>query len=156
MKKILQVFTVCLSLFMLACDDQSSEFCLSNQQSVQVGLYSSYQTTDKDSTVSDLVVYSLGVDSILYDSVSINKLYLPLNMLENESQFIFKLDGKEDTVTFIHDKELDFVSGECGFIFKFYLDTVKYSDYSFIHTAIINDDEVIYNENFENVKIYLY
>ncbi|GAF03412.1 DUF6452 family protein [Saccharicrinis fermentans] len=156
----MKIFTyVFLLLFMFltyACGDDSSDFCLSNQQSVQVGFYSSYQSSDTDSSVSNVLIYSTGVDSILYDEATVSDVYLPLSMENDSSQFIIEINDLKDTISFVHQKELNFVSGECGFIFSFYLDTVMYSDVSFIDSVAIDYDEVVYNENLENVKIYLY
>ncbi|MGQ1787896.1 MULTISPECIES: DUF6452 family protein [unclassified Saccharicrinis] len=156
MKVFVHAFALIFIILIYACEDESSDFCLSNQQSVQAGFYSSYQSTDTDSSVSDVVIYSIGVDSIPYDTVTVSDVYLPLNMHKDTSRFIIEINELKDTVSFVHQKELNFVSGECGFVFSFYLDTVLFSDVSFIDSVAIDYDEVIYNENLENVKIYLY
>ncbi len=156
MKHVVRALAILLIVFVYACGTENSDFCLSNQQSVQAGFYSSYATNDKDSTVRNVFIYSLGVDSITYDTVSVNKIYLPLNLNKDTSQFIIDINTLKDTITFVYSKELNFVSGECGFIFSFYLDTLYHSDVSFIDSVAIINDEIIYNENFENVKIYLY
>lgn len=156
MKQTVRALAILSIVFVYACGTENSDFCLSNQQSVQAGFYSSYATNDKDSTVSNVFIYSLGVDSITYDTISVNKMYLPLNLNKDTSQFIIDINTLKDTITFVYSKELNFVSGECGFIFSFYLDTLYHSDVSFIDSVAIINDEIIYNENFENVKIYLY
>ena len=127
---------------------------MSNQQSVQAGFYSS--NSDKDSTVNNVVIYSVGIDSITYDTVSVSKVFLPLNMHKDTSEFIVEMNTLKDTIKFVHQKELNFVSGDCGFVFSFFLDTVIFTDKSFIDTIVVDNSEIIYNENFENVKIYLY
>lgn len=156
MKLAVRALAMLSIVFVYACGNENSDFCLSNQQSVQAGFYSSYAANDKDSTVRNVFIYSLGVDSITYDTVTVNKIYLPLNLHKDTSQFIIDINTLKDTITFVHSKELNFVSGECGFVFSLYLDTVYHSDVSFIDSVAIVNDEIIYNENFENVKIYLY
>ncbi len=154
MKILLRAFALISIILIYACTDETTDFCLSNQQSVQAGFYSSY--TFKDSSVSDVVIYSVDVDSITYDTVTVSDVFLPLNMLIDTSKFIVEINSLKDTVSFVHQKELNFVSGECGFVFSFYLDTVLFSDNSFIDSIAVDNNEIIYNENFENVKIYLY
>lgn len=156
MKIFIRAVALISAIIIFSCEDGSSDFCISNQQSVQTGFYSASSLTDKDTTVEDVVVYSLGIDSITYDTVSVNKLFLPLSMHNDTSQYIIEMNNLKDTISFVHQKELDFVSGECGFIFSFYLDTILFSDVSFIDSVAIDYDEINYNESFENVKIYLY
>ena len=156
MKIFTHIFLLLFMFLACACGDESSDFCLSNQQSVQAGFYSSYQTTDTDSSVSNVFIYSTGVDSILYDDATVSDVYLPLSMGSDTSKFIVEINDLKETISFVHQKELNFVSGECGFVFSFYLDTVMYSDVSFIDSVAIDYDEIVYNENLENVKIYLY
>ncbi|SMO57759.1 hypothetical protein SAMN06265379_10340 [Saccharicrinis carchari] len=156
MKQTVRTLALLSIIVACACGNETSDFCLSNQQSVQAGFYSAYAIDDKDTSVANVLVYSPTVDSIPYDSVTVNNLYLPLSLHKDTSQFIIELNSLKDTVTFVHQKELNFVSGECGFVFSLYLDTILYSDVSFIDTVVIVNDEIIYNENFENVKIYLY
>lgn len=156
MKQAIRALAMLSIIFVFACGSENTDFCLSNQQSVQAGFYSSYATNDKDSTVRNVIVYSTGVDSITYDTATVSKLYLPLNLHKDTSQFIIEINTLKDTITFVHNKELNFVSGECGFIFSLYLDTVYHTNSSFIDSIVIINDEIIYNENFENVKMYLY
>jgi len=142
--------------FTYACGDETNDFCLSNQQSVQSGFYSPYHTTDVDSTVSGVTIWSTDIDSLTYDSATVNKTFLPLSMMNDSSQFIIEINKSKDTITFVHSKELSFVSGECGFIFRFEIDTILYSDNSFIDSVVIDYPSIVYGENIENVKIYLF
>ena len=156
MKAIISILAFICVFALFSCEDESTDFCLSNQQAVQVGFYSAFYSTDTDTTISDVVIYSPGIDSIPYDTVSVNEAYLPLSMHSDTSQFIIEVNKLKDTISFVHQKELNFVSRDCGFVFTFYLDTVLYSEISFIDSVAIDYDKIIYNENLENVKIYFY
>ena len=153
--KILFFSLICLAIT-YACTSDDSDFCLSNQQSVQSGFFSSYYTTDTDTTVSDVIIYSTGIDSIPYDTATVKKMFLPLSMLNDTSQYIIEINKLRDTLSFVHTKELNFVSGECGFVFTFELDTILYTEKSFIDSVAIDYSSIVYGENIENVKIYLY
>lgn len=137
------------------CNPES--ICLSSQHAVQTGFYSSYATTDKDTLVEKLWVRGVGgPDTLINDTTSVSKLFLPLSFETDTTAFVFPfVDGKlVDTVRFVTDKELIFVSGECGYYFKFHIREV-------LHTKIVVDSVAIlnpivdYNENRENVKFYL-
>lgn len=152
---IVFVFLICL-FFTYACGDETNDFCLSNQQSVQSGFYSSHHTTDVDSTVSGVTIWSTNIDSLTYDSARVNEIFLPLSMMKDTSQFIIEINKLKDTLSFVHSKELSFVSGECGFIFRFEIDTILYSNNFFIDSVAIDYPSIVYGENIENVKIYLF
>ncbi|TLX76868.1 hypothetical protein E9993_04045 [Labilibacter sediminis] len=149
-------FSLIFIAVVYACTSDDSDFCLSNQQSVQSGFYSSSYSTDRDTTVSDVVIYSTGIDSITYDTATVSKTFLPLSMHNDTSEYIIEINKLKDTVSFVHTKELNFVSGECGFIFTFELDTILYSDNQIIDSVAIDYPSIVYGENIENVKIYLY
>jgi hypothetical protein len=138
-----------------ACGDDKGDFCLSNQQSVQTGFYSAH--SDKDTTLENTSIYGINRnDSLLYNEETVWKTFLPLSMLNDTSHFIVEANGNKGTLSFVHQKELDFISEECGFIFRFELDTVIYSGDSFIDSVAIDYSSIVYNENIENVKIYIY
>lgn len=147
-------FLICMFL-VYSCGKDTSDLCLSNQQSVQLGFYSPYHTSDVDTTVSGVTVWSTGVDSIPYDSARVSEIYLPLSMMDNISQFIIEIYKRKDTISFVHSKELNFVSGECGFVFTFELDTILYTDSTIIDSVAIDYPSIVYGENIKNVKVYL-
>ncbi len=147
--RILLIISVIL---FYSCTD-SGELCLSNQQSVQVQLKSKY--TKKDTTLK-LTVYSTGIDSMVYDTIDVKNLFLPLSMINDTSEFILKVKTSRDTLRFIHSKELNYISKECGFIFDFDLDTILYSDYLFIDSISIINKSIIYGQNINNVEVYIY
>ncbi len=156
------VFYFCIFIFILSACDSGSDICLSNQQSVQGNFYSSYYdySDDVDTTVAHISIVGLlngeQVDSIIYDNDSIDNCYMPLSMFRDTTKYLIKINNTSDTISFIHNKELSFISEECGFIFDFTLDTVMYSNTSFIDSVVIYDNKIIYNESTPNVKIYIY
>ena len=138
----------------------AEDFCLSNQHAVQTGLYS-YNSVpnDKDTTLTDVSIYGVGKTDSIYESVSLQKAFLPLSFLNDTTQFvIFLTQLKSDTIKFVYRKELNFISGDCGYIFDFHLDTVLFSSsaYRIIDSVSIAYSEVKYGEDIENVKIYIH
>ncbi len=149
--------------FVSACSTDD-DICLSNQQSVQGTFYSSYYDDDDDdetdTTVANISIVGLlngeALDSVIYQSDSIDNCYLPLSMFSDTTRYLVKIKNTKDTITFVHDKELSFISEDCGFIFEFNIDTVLYSTSSFIDSVAIEYRKIIYNETKNNVKIYIY
>ncbi len=153
-------FTALLFIGIIAgCSDNESTVCLSNQDAAQIGFYSIHTSevdADQDTTVTETTIFGLNrSDSLIYDSASISQAYLPLSMMNDTTTFIIRLKTRSDTLHFFTSKELNFISEECGFIFDFTIDSIRYSQNSFIDSAVILNPDVIYSENLENVKVYI-
>ncbi len=156
---ILLTALILIAIF-IGCSDSATDFCLSNQQAAQITFYSIYtsdEDADNDSTVEEVYVYGLNrADSLIYDSVSISEAFLPLSMLNDTTEFVIKVKTLRDTLRFYTSKELNFISEECGYIFDFTIDSVNFTQNNFIDSVVISNPDVIYSENLENVKVYLY
>jgi hypothetical protein len=140
-------------IWLVAC--QRDEACLSNQNAVQAGFYSAWSTTDKDSTLSDVSVYGLGVTDSVYSDESLNDLFLPLSFSGDTTGFVIGVKTLRDTLWLVHQKELDFISGNCGYVFSFELDTILHTG-AFIDSVVIDYSSVRYGESAENIKLYIY
>lgn len=149
----------------------NDDFKLSNQNAVQVGLYSRSTAIENDTTLSGIYIY--GVDEaeeekVLapYENAKVKNLFLPLNFQgeTTEGSTRFKIvqertvgDGKKtsiDEITFYHRKELVFISGETGMFYNMVIDDIQYTN-NLIDTVRLEYEHVKYNENKENVKIYI-
>ncbi len=151
-----------ISIFALASCDSSS-LCLSGQSAIQSGLYSATSGEAKDTTLSG--IYLWGIDPIteldkglLIDSADVSKMFLPTDINRDTSTFILREETVAsdlyDTLMFVYERELNYVSGDCGFSYNLRLDTVIYT-INLIDSVTIDLPTVIYNENLENVKIYI-
>ncbi len=140
-------------IWLVAC--QRDEACLSNQNAVQAGFYSAWSTTDKDSTLSDVSVYGLGVADSVYSVESLSDLFLPLSFSSDTTGFVIGVKTLRDTLWMVHRKELDFISGNCGYVFSFELDTILHTG-AFIDSVAIDYSSVRYGESAENIKLYIY
>ncbi len=152
MKIFFQVLAILFIVIIISCNND--DFCLSNQQSVQAVFYSS--NTDEDSTVSNVIIKPVDLNDTIYNDEEISESFLPLSMMSDTSSFVIQILNQKDTIRFVHSKELDFISEECGFIFKFELDTILFTNISFIDSVSIEYPSIEYNESTSNVKIYLY
>jgi hypothetical protein len=141
------------SIVLIRCSPD--DICLSNQNAVQVGFYSAYSETDKDTTLSDLSVFGVGrSDSLLYRNVAVNKLFLPLSMHVDTTAFLLKVSTLQDTLWLAYKRRLSYVSGNCGMAVEITVDTMWFNG-RFIDSVAIVQPLIKYNENVENIKLYI-
>ncbi len=148
------VLTIILSVIFGRCDSGGDDICLSNQNAAQAGLYSAHSLSDKDTVLTDLYIQGVGNDSILYDSVAVNSLFLPLSMHTDTTAYRIKVKTLLDTIWFVYRRDLSYVSSSCGLTMNIEIDTILFTG-RFIDSVAINYPYILYNENIENVKIYI-
>jgi hypothetical protein len=154
MKNIHYILLGIVLLLVFSKCDEMGDLCLSNQNAVQAGLYSTYHTADKDTVMTDLYIKGIGNDSLLYSDASANKLFLPLSMHNDSTAFQIKIKTLLDTLWFSYSRKLVYVSGDCGMFVESEIDTVWFTG-RFIDSVAIIDPYIRYNENIENIKIYI-
>ncbi|MBS2209791.1 hypothetical protein KEM09_00140 [Carboxylicivirga mesophila] len=155
------VFLAATILLLVACDESS--LCLSGQNAIQAGLYSGASGEAKDTTLNG--VYLWGYDEIndanlplLIDSARVQKMYMPTNIERDTTSFVFReqtiASDIVDTIMFVYTRELNYVSGDCGFTYNLHIDTVIHT-INIIDSVVVSYPSVLYNENLENVKIFI-
>jgi hypothetical protein len=140
---------------MSACEGE--EACLSNQHAVQVGMYSTWSEpgVDKDTTLNSVSLMGLGRTDSLYREENLSELFMPLDFERDTTSFVLTAQTLRDTLSFVYSSELDFISGDCGYIFSFELDTVLHSR-AFIDSVSVTYPFIEYGESLENIKLYIY
>ncbi|MFT3737270.1 MAG: DUF6452 family protein [Breznakibacter sp.] len=146
-----------LLVVLSACNSQ--DICLSNQHAAQiklVSLYTTTSTTDKDTTLT-VSVWGIGRTDSVYSSQSLSSLFLPLKFDgdPDTTSFILKLNTSIDTIYMVHRKELDFVSGDCGYVFRFEIDTVWFT-HNTLDSVSISHPIIKYGEDATNIKLFVY
>jgi hypothetical protein len=146
-----------LSLFILSCT--TLEICDSDDQSILVARFKSTATGEiTDTLIPGISIYGVregNPDSLLYDSVSLGRIELPLDPNHPRSRFVIFTEQKNDTFVLEHTSEAYLISYECGFAVRFSLDGFEYSggmitDWEIISSSI--DAEMETNE--EHLWIY--
>ena len=151
--RIWLIIGVGLAFLLSSCNPDS--VCLSNQNAVQTGFYSAYSTLPKDTILTNVSAFGLGINDSIYAKEGIRKMFLPLSFSHDTTAFVIENNTLRDTIWFAHTKDLFFISRKCGFSFNFQIDTV-WSTHTFIDSVALDLNSVNYNENIENVKIYIY
>src|SRR5690554_759769 len=142
-----------LLIFTTSCNPDS--ICLSSQNAVQTGFYSAYSSVNKDTVLAKASAFGVGLNDSIYSKEGVQKMFLPLSYRHDTTAFVIENNTLKDTIWFGHTKELFFISRKCGFSFNFQIDTV-WSTHAFIDSVALELNSVNYNENIENVKIYIY
>lgn len=142
-----------LLIAVYACSPDDA--CLSYQHNVQAGFYSAKSTKDKDTTLTEVLIYGLGMDTALYNVSSLSKMFLNLNLNDDETTYIIQTKTLVDTVVFWYSKELTTISGNCGVTFDVHIDSMAFTN-TFIDSVSIVYPDLLYKENTENVKIFIY
>ena len=134
----------------------TDDVCLSYQHNVQAGFYSAKSAKKADTTLTDVKIFGLGrADSALYDTESISKIFLNLNLNQDYTGYVIHTKTLQDTIEFWYSKELSPISGSCGVTFSLTIDSVAHTN-TFIDSVSIIYPALQYKENAENVKIFIY
>jgi hypothetical protein len=155
------LFTI-IGLAVVSCDE--SDLCLSGQNAIQTGLYSAASGVESDTSLNGIYLWGLepGTDiakELLYDSATnVSNMYMPTDLHIDTTTFVFREktapSDLQDTITFVYERQLNYVSGDCGFSYNLELDTVIHT-INIIDSVVISYSSVLYNETLENVKIYI-
>ncbi len=161
MKILGQSFLAILMIVLVACE--SSSLCLSGQNAIQATLYSASSGVAKDTTLNGVYLWGLEMATnenmpLIADSASVSDMYLPTDIERDTTVMIIReltvASDLQDTMMFIYERELNYVSGDCGFTYNLMLDTVI-TTLNMIDSVVIEYPSVKYNENLENVKIFI-
>jgi len=154
MKFFRYILFISISLSLFACSDDvcnedtdtllSAEFVVKDNALKAIGF------------VDSSFIYSTEwIDSIYYiEEGSDNTLNLMLSPYSDTSEFIVSSKNAEfnDTFTVVAQRELQFLSKECGFITKYFIDTVFFS-YNYIDSIDITNEEITTSKNGQ-IQIY--
>ena len=145
-----------------ACSDSD---CGGNSSALPfAGFYASGSNGTQTVSVSDMEVYGIGApgDSILFDGKqTMSQLYIPFRLDSDTTTYVFHLLSDVastalayDTVRFIYERHVQFVSADCGVSYRFDIDTIT-STGMFVD-SVTCPKGYIDNANIENLKIWIY
>lgn len=150
-----------LSLLAFSCTSQ--DICFEDSVSELVASFKT-ETNDivSDTTISGVTVYGIREDQpiyLLYDSIDVSEIILPLDPHHNYSNFVFQVNNEADTLKLTlkltHSSEVYLISYTCGFGNLFTLNDIQYEEGVIVKDTIINP---LINTSLEEVDehIWLY
>lgn len=159
MKKIIY-FISTLAVLTIGITSCNNSECFDNQSTLPLAGFYSMQT-QKSITVDSLTVYGVGVpgDALLLDNGQAATLYMPLPLSAKSTSYVFHYNAKaldyeefNDTLTINYDCYPQFVSNECGAIYKYDVKDFNYTTHLIDSIAI--PDLVFNNKDVEVIKIF--
>ncbi len=156
--KIAVVVVVLAGAVLASCTSE----CYQSKRSL-LGVTFLDSLTMKPLTVQRLTVKGVGSDSILYNNVNVNTVFLPMHLTADLTEYEFTiLPPTEDQVviSFIlsvkHNVRPFFVSKECGCVASYEIRDMSYTPNVFIKKAEIYNPSVLNVEGDVHIKIYSY
>ena len=154
------LITIVVTLLANSC---ATDECYDNRNALPyAGFYGVLDGKMSGVSVDSMSVYGIGApgDSVLSEGKSaISSLYLPFRIDCDTTVYVFRpvmktmeMYGIADTVTFIYDREVRFVSSACGASYLYNIRKISYTDY--LIDSVVCPGMQITNANNENIKIY--
>jgi len=129
-------------LFLLSAGCATQDICDNDNQSYLVARFlTSVNGEDADTTLTGLTVYGIrdtAPDGLLYDSMTVKQILLPLDPNREESVFVLVKETRRDTLTVKYSSEAYLISYNCGFAARFDLRSPE-------HTGNLIRDVEIFN-----------
>lgn len=135
-KKFIYVIVAITMVLIPAC---SSESCDEPYDAlVNISLRS--DAAPEIGRIDSITVYGTGMEeSVLYDTLSLSLLELPLFPGAESLSYIIRHGSLTDTVTIEYTSEMQFISKACGYSFFYTIRGVNYTTHSINRILIIND-----------------
>ncbi len=142
----------------IACGNDDG--CTGNQSSLPLaGFYSSQEKSAI--SIDSLTIYGIGMpgDTTIVDTATVAQTYLPLNIANNISVFVFRYDQSElaaynlsDTLSISYKASPYFHSEDCGAMYVY--DVEEYSTTHNLIDSVNIPNRHIDNTDRENIQIY--
>ena len=150
--------TIPLIFFMLlSCTVQ--EICDDDEQPEAVVKFKTLnQAVISDSILTGVTLFGIrqgSPDSLLYDSVTLSGVSLPLDPGDAQSAFVLQWNDLQDTIRINHLNELYLKSYTCGFTTLFNLEGILFTGNRILDAEILNP-VVEANQELDEAHIWIY
>ena len=119
-----QLGLLILLLFIASCATQ--DICDDDSQSYLVARFKTLEEDNINDTIMDgMSIYGIRegkADSLLYDSLSMSVVELPLDPNNESSMFVLSNEVRQDTLLLSYTSEAYLISYSCGFAARFTLE----------------------------------
>jgi len=146
-----------LLLVFTSCGTQ--DVCDGDNQSILVARFKTTTTGDiTDTIVPGISIFGIREgksDSLLYDSIDVARIELPLDPSNGQSRFVMTVADERDTLILTHTSEAYLISYTCGFAARFTLEDFSATGGMIVDTELISasiDAELESNE--EHLWLY--
>lgn len=135
-KKYKSVIVAITLALLISC---SSESC-DEPYDALVNITLRSDTAPEAGRIDSITVYGSGMEeSLLYDTLSLSQLELPLFPGAESLSFIVRHGSITDTIVIEYSSEMKFISKACGYSYFYTITEVGYTTHSINRILIIND-----------------
>lgn len=165
-KRGLHLFFAIICITMLAACTQQRTPCYEPKiVPVNIGIYRISDTVAVDTSLSDPAFYCLDTSvgqargaankfaALLSPFVDSTRWVLAPDYKYNDEDTVFFGPESYDTVTFYHNRRMEFISNACGYVFYYDLTNVRTTKNS-IDSVILLNNSVDNNADVEHIKIF--
>lgn len=154
-----------LLMMVIAClTSCSTNGCHENRSSIaKAGLYA-YNRPAATVAIDSISLYGIGQksDALILDCAQgVTSLTLPFRNDADTTQFVIRYDagrlaaiGLSDTLTIYYTRYPYFISGDCGVVFNYHIDTLLYTVHGLDSVALMVDE--VTNQDIETIRLYYY
>lgn len=138
--------------------------CHENRSSIAQAAFYASNLPDQKITVDSITVYGVGQEqgALLVDcGRKVSSFALPFRIDADTTQFVIHYDAKHlsspsynDTLTCVYRRYPYFISGDCGVVFNYSIDTIYYTRNILASAALVAKE--VTNVEQENIRIYYY
>lgn len=134
--KYISVITAIAMAVLTSCSSESCE----EPFDALVNLTLKSDTDPDAEAIDSITVYGEGMEEfLLYDTLSLSNIELPLFPGAESVSFIIRHGSFTDTVMISYSSELQFISKACGYSFFYKVREVNYTTNSINRILVIND-----------------
>jgi hypothetical protein len=138
--------------FQYSCTPES---CMQQTQTFVKATFYKNDGTGINKAPDTLTIFGVGNEGTLIYNKAVRQLsvLIPLDATRERCQFVFKINNRIDTVSFIYSSYPHFISKECGYTYFHQLEDIPTSTHNIIDTIEIKSKSVVL-PNGENIKIF--
>ena len=139
-----------------------SSGCYENRSSIPLAKLYAYNMPSQAVSVDSITVYGIGqsADSLLLDAArNVSSMYLPFRSDADTTRYVIRYDLLpstiyNDTLTFIYRRYPYFISGDCGVVFNYTVDSFSYTKNMLDSAALVVPE--VTNSEVETVQLFYY
>jgi hypothetical protein len=129
-------------IFILVLSCSNEDICDQENHFPLVARFKTVQENlEYDTIVNGVSLYGIRAglpDSLLYDSISLSRIELPLDPNGNQCSFVLETGNQKDTIDFTYQTEVRLISYGCGFGTFFTLENPSHTNLMIQQINIIN------------------
>ncbi len=161
-KIIIGNIVLLILVWLVSC---GSSGCYENRSSLPIAALYATNAPTQAIAIDSVSLYGIGVSSqsLLLDCArQVSTMTMPLRNDADTTSYVIRYDMKalshtsryNDTITWVYTRYPYFISGDCGVVFNYVIDTICHTHNMLDSVAIMTDE--VTNVSQETIRLYYY